>query len=91
MVPSVVAKYWAKAAEKYGELKGPEFEAWRDTFTRDGIAPAEGESVTLPDHAETLSRIAETTAADFYHGELAERIDAFSRETGGFLRKEDLA
>lgn len=91
VVPKVVAKYWARAAGKYGALEGPEFEGWRETFTRDGIPPAEGDLVTLTDHAETLSRIADTDAVDFYRGELADRIDAFSRETGGFLRKEDLA
>lgn len=37
-----------------------------------------------------MESIAETYAASFYRGELAEKIDDFLRKFGGFLRKEDL-
>ena len=57
---------------------------------RDG-APYPGETVILPRHAETLKEIAETGAESFYRGNLADKIDLFSCETGGYLRKADLA
>jgi gamma-glutamyltranspeptidase/glutathione hydrolase len=50
-----------------------------------------GEIVRLPHHATTLAEIARTKARSFYEGHLAEQIDAFSREHGGFLRLSDLA
>lgn len=68
------------------------FQAWFDTFTTSlGHAPQPGELVRLPGHAQTLRRIAESGAEAFYRGDIADRIDGFSRETGGFLRKSDLA
>ena len=42
-------------------------------------------------HAHTLQLIGETDAEAFYKGELADRIDAFSKKYSGFLSKEDLA
>lgn len=41
--------------------------------------------------ANTLRAIAESGANAFYEGELADAMDDFSRQYGGFLRKEDLA
>lgn len=40
-----------------------------------------GETVFLPDHAETLRALALTDCESFYRGELAGKIDAWSRET----------
>ncbi len=56
-----------------------------------GEVPQAGDIVHLPDHARTLTAIANSQARDFYEGELADRIDAFSRAHDGFIRKEDLA
>ena len=41
-------------------------------------------------HAKTLEKIAKTHAKAFYQGELGDQIDAYSRKTGGYLRKSDL-
>jgi len=75
----------------FANPSGPGGAGWRETFAPEGRAPAAGELVPLVDHADTLERIAATDAEDFYRGELARRIDAFSRETGGWLREDDLA
>lgn len=92
-VSPVVAALWKEAAEKtYAPYKtDPQFAGWYPTFTKEGRAPRAGEKMTLLDHAKTLFEIASSDAESFYRGPLAERIDAFSREAGGFLRKEDLA
>ncbi|MDA5110417.1 gamma-glutamyltransferase family protein [Brevibacillus thermoruber] len=87
-----LARYWAIAYNKFSQvLNGEEFAPWFSTFAPDGRPPKAGEIWKSPGHAETLRQIAETGAESFYRGELAEKIDAFSRQCGGFLRKEDLA
>ena len=49
-----------------------------------------GNTFRLPDHGQTLMEIGETEAESFYSGDLADKIDAFSRESGGYIRKKDL-
>lgn len=68
-----------------------EFQPWFNTFAPNGRAPRAGELVRLPDHARTLRQMADSKCEAFYRGALAEQVDAFSRQCGGFLRKEDLA
>lgn len=88
----VLSKYWEKAYTSFKKShKTKEFEAWFDTFAPEGKAPAVGEVWKSPDHAETLRKIGETNAKDFYEGTLADKIDVFMRKHGGFLRKEDLS
>ena len=91
-VSTVLARQWNRAFEIYKErLQGEEFSEWFRTFAPEGRAPRPGEIVRLAGHAETLQQIAETMAEAFYRGEIAERIDGFSRKYGGFLRAQDLA
>jgi gamma-glutamyltranspeptidase/glutathione hydrolase len=71
--------------------KGPEFRGLYSTFTKNGRPPKTGEIWNFPDHARTLREIAATNAESFYFGALAEKIDAYMRQHGGFLTKEDLA
>ncbi len=63
---------------------------WFDCFAPDGHAPRPGEIWKSTDMASTLREIGRTESSSYYHGELADRIDAFSKATGGFLRKTDL-
>jgi gamma-glutamyltranspeptidase/glutathione hydrolase len=87
-----VAYAWDRATKIFRQrLQGDAFRHWFETFTTEGRAPSAGELWRSPDHAETLQLIAETDGEAFYRGELAERIDQFSRQTGGYLRAADLA
>jgi gamma-glutamyltranspeptidase/glutathione hydrolase len=87
----IVSMNWKAAFNRYkAVLKGEEFQNWFDVFAPNGRAPEPGEIWSSSQHAATLQRIAETNAEAFYRGELAEKIDAFSRKYGGYLRKEDL-
>ncbi|MFM1655626.1 gamma-glutamyltransferase family protein [Brevibacillus sp. B_LB10_24] len=87
----VLGTYWAKGFKEYKKhLRGEEFQGWFDTFAPQGRAPEIGEIWRSSDHARTLQEIAETNAESFYRGELAEKIDQFSRKYGGYLRLEDL-
>lgn len=90
-VAPIVAQYWDYAATAYRELQSTEFQGWGETFAPAGRAPQVGEMWASPSHAETLKRIAESDAEDFYRGELAQQIARFARATGGFISKEDLA
>lgn len=88
-----VGAAWQGSYRGYDKLRktGKEFEPWFETFAPGGACPGPGDYVTLKDHGKTLRKIAETMAEDFYRGELAQRIDDFSKEYGGFISKEDLA
>lgn len=83
------ARMWKKSLNRYPSDE-KEFENWYATFTKDKKAPKAGEIVYMKDHAKTLSEIGKTNAESFYHGHLADLIDAQSRKEGGFLRKSDL-
>ncbi|MEY7999874.1 gamma-glutamyltransferase [Clostridium sp. Mt-5] len=90
-VTPTVGCLWEKSYREFKQnLKDNEFKYWFQTFAPKGRAPKIGEIVTLKDHARTLKIIAETVGEAFYRGELAEKIDKFSRDTGGYIRKEDL-
>jgi gamma-glutamyltranspeptidase / glutathione hydrolase len=91
-ITPVLGTNWVRYFKKYSKkLKGSEFQSWFDTFAPEGRAPEIGEIWRSPDHAKTLQSIAETKAESFYRGELAEKMDQFSRQYGGYLRLEDLA
>ena len=90
-VSVMLGKSWNRAFNLYRRfLKGEEYEHWFRTFAPKGRAPKIGEVITLPDHAKTLRLITETEGESFYHGDIADRIDSFSRQYGGYIRKEDL-
>lgn len=85
------AQSWKKSVASYSTCKGDEFKFWFKTFTINGRAPYAGEIMKLPHHAKTLRLIAETNGVEFYKGEIANKIDSFSKSYGGYIRKEDLA
>lgn len=90
-VPPVVAHNWDLASVKYGkQADNPELASWFDTFLPDGRSPKPGQIVKLHNHARTLEAIASSDGESFYRGEIAERIAAFSRKTGGLLDLPDL-
>ncbi len=50
-----------------------------------------GETFRNPDYAQTLKRIASVGASDFYRGDIAKRIAADMRLSGGIITEDDLA
>ncbi|MCI0509295.1 gamma-glutamyltransferase 2 [Chromohalobacter marismortui] len=91
-VSPVIASLWQRAESTFREhLTDAATAGWFETFTPTGRAPRAGEWHRCEDQAQTLEAIAETRSESFYRGELAARIDAFSRATGGYLRAADLA
>ncbi|HYC70960.1 MAG TPA: gamma-glutamyltransferase [Opitutaceae bacterium] len=60
-----------------------------EALAKDGRAPAKGEIFRNPDLASTYALLAEKGRDAFYRGEIADRIDGFMRQQGGWLRKAD--
>ncbi len=91
-VSPTVSLLWKKAFGVFaGSLRGEEYAPLFESFTAEGRTPAAGQIWRCEAQARTLEKIAETNAASFYHGELAEAIDRFSRKHNGWLRAADLA
>lgn len=91
-IAPTVAKFWYKAFIKYSDvLKGEEYKHWFDIFAPNGKPPKVGEIWKSELHATTLEELSKTNCESFYNGEIANKIDAFSRKYNGYIRKEDLA
>ena len=90
-VSPVISKLGNLAYQTYRVQVGAEFRHWFDTFAPAGRAPLAGELFRSPAHARTLQEIAQTQAESFYRGSIADQIDAYAKQSGGYLRKEDLA
>ena len=86
-VTDLIAYYWAFGPRLYKGLPG----AFLETYTLDGKGrtPAKGDIFKNPALARTLRLIGEKGRDAFYKGEIADKIDAFMRANGGFLRKID--
>ncbi|RBP91491.1 gamma-glutamyltranspeptidase/glutathione hydrolase [Cytobacillus firmus] len=88
----ILGKYWQYAYKRFKQiLTDDEFQHWFETFAPDGRAPEVGEIWRSEGHAATLRAIGETDGESFYRGEIAEKIDAYSKKYNAFLSKEDLA
>src|SRR5712671_6536219 len=86
-VTDLIAYYWSFGPRLYRGLPG----AFVATYTLDGKerTPGKGDIFKNPDLARTLRSIGEKGRDAFYKGEIADKIDAFMRTNGGFLRKTD--
>src|SRR5881397_250083 len=86
-VTELIAYYWSFGPRLYKGLPG----AFLETYTLDGKGrtPAKGDIFKNLALAKTLRLISERGRDAFYKGEIADKIDAFMRANGGFLRKID--
>lgn len=84
-VPPVVAHKWAAAAAELHDQPG-----YAQAFLPNGRAPQAGEHFRFPDAAHSLRLIAQSRGREFYEGELADRIAAFSQAGSGAMRLTDL-
>lgn len=87
----VVAHQWQIALDEFSPHRNALLEPWFDTFLIDGRAPRAGELFRNPAQARTLEELAASACESLYRGPLAQRLDAHSRATGGYLRATDLA
>src|ERR1700720_3560034 len=86
-VTELIAYYWSFGPRLYQGLPG----AFLETYTLDGKGrtPAKGDIFKNPALAKTLRSIGEKGREAFYKGEIADKIDIFMQQNGGFLRKVD--
>lgn len=84
-VSELIAWYWDIGARILSDQPG----AFEEEMTIDGRAPRKGEIMKRPELANTYRILAEQGRDAFYEGEIADKIDAFMRENGGYLRKKD--
>jgi gamma-glutamyltranspeptidase/glutathione hydrolase len=80
----LIAFYW-QFAVRFKDLPGAAYSTWMPG----GKSPAKGDIFKNPDLAATYRALAQGGRDAFYKGEIADKIDAFMRENGGWLRKED--
>lgn len=85
-VSEIIARLWAKSQPKLDMNPA----AARAYLHREET-PRVGEIHKQPDLAKTLRALAEGGRDVFYCGEIADKIAAHARDTGGFLTREDLA
>ncbi|WP_438480798.1 gamma-glutamyltransferase [Oleiharenicola lentus] len=64
--------------------------AFLQVYAPNGAAPKKGEIFKNPALADTLTLIADGGRDAYYKGPIADKIDAFMRANGGYLRKADL-
>lgn len=89
-VHPIVGLLWEKAEKVFAPFKDkPEFAPFFKTFMSQGV-PEIGSVMKFPYHAKALRELADTNCESFYRGNIAKAIDEFSRQTGGYLRAEDL-
>ena len=86
-VTELIAYYWERSVPLYKNMPG----GFLETYTLDGKgrAPAKGDVFKNPALAKTLRLIGEKGRDAFYKGEIADKIDMFMQQNGGFLRKAD--
>jgi len=86
-VSELIAFYWDIGARIHNDEVG----AFKEEMTVNGSgrAPRKGEMMTRPELANTYRILAEKGRDAFYEGEIAQKIDAFMRKNGGYLRLED--
>ena len=90
-VSPVIASLWARAVSRFVDHRDPALAAWRDTFTRGGVAPKAGDVWVSPGHARCYQLLGERGLRDFYEGQIAEELVAHAARTGGLLSADDLS
>jgi gamma-glutamyltranspeptidase/glutathione hydrolase len=92
-VPPIIAYYIRRSLVNFAKPgNGLEESAnARATYGIGGGGPQTGQLFRNPDLARTYRLIAAGGRDAFYQGEIADRIDAYFRRIGGWLRKSDLA
>lgn len=85
-VPQVIAAAWERGGAMHRDKPG-----FAAVFLPDGRAPREGEVFRNPALARAYELLGEGGRDAFYRGPIAEALDAYSREVGGLVRKDDLA
>ncbi|WP_298442932.1 gamma-glutamyltransferase [uncultured Ferrimonas sp.] len=86
VVSDLIAFYLDKSVARIGQYPG-----FKETFMADGNMPKAGEVFRNPGLAYSYKLLAKEGRDGFYRGEIAQRIDKYMQEQGGYLSYHDLA
>ena len=86
LVSATVSGQWKMQVPELKNQPG-----FAEAFLPGGRAPEPGERFHFPEHAATLEKIARSKGEAFYRGELAQKLEAHSKEHGGVMLASDLA
>jgi gamma-glutamyltranspeptidase/glutathione hydrolase len=86
-VTEMIAHLWNLEIRRYQATPVPG--AFMATYAPNGRAPAKGEIFKNRNLANTYRLLGEKGRDAFYRGELADRMDAYFKANGGWLRKVD--
>lgn len=76
------------AAAKKGNAAA--YEPWMNYYIKpDGTLYQASDVFVHPDYADTLESLAASDCKSYYHGDIMEKIVAFSEATGGYFAKSD--
>jgi gamma-glutamyltranspeptidase / glutathione hydrolase len=89
-VSPVISQLWRNAAPIFLGSDDAAMAGWRQVFSRDGVTPAAAERWYSPGHAACLRTLSTRGFRDFYDGEVAEQLLAYSNATGGVISSADL-
>ncbi|SMO71122.1 gamma-glutamyltransferase [Gracilimonas mengyeensis] len=84
-VSEAISASWRRSVPFLKDQPG----AFEETFAIDGEGPEKGEIFKNPDLGNTFRLLASEGRDAFYRGEIAEKIDTWMKENGGYLRYED--
>jgi gamma-glutamyltranspeptidase/glutathione hydrolase len=84
-VSELISWYWKRSVPSLSRQPG----SFKTTFTINGRGPESGEIFKNPELASTLRILSKKGRDAFYKGEIADKIDAFMKAEGGYLRKVD--
>jgi gamma-glutamyltranspeptidase/glutathione hydrolase len=85
-VTAFIADLWQQNVGSREEYAGV-----KEVYMPGGAAPSTGDVFKNPNLANTYRLIAEGGRDAFYKGEIADKIDSYMAEQGGFLTADDLA
>ena len=86
-VSEAISSSWQSSARWLKNQPG----SFLETFTINGEGPKKGQIFKNKDLANTFRLLAKEGNDAFYKGEIAEKIDAWMKKNGGYLRYEDFA
>jgi gamma-glutamyltranspeptidase/glutathione hydrolase len=84
-VSELISWYWKRSVPSLSRQPG----SFKTTFTINGRGPESGEIFKNPELASTLRMLSKKGRDAYYKGEIADKIDAFMKSEGGYLRKVD--
>jgi len=85
-VSEIIAWGWGLGVDSRKDFSG-----FADVFMPDGKAPVKGQVFRNPGLARAYELIAAEGRDAFYKGDIAQALDAYMAENGGFLTLQDLA